>query len=108
MRVFCYYDVSGSVSKATAERFFSEAMRRRASIEHTEWLEFFFDMEVHTQEEYLSNPRLGCGGTDSKCVVEHWRTHAKPGDALLVITDGYIPPFPEMPESGHFEVVAVQ
>lgn len=107
MRVFVYYDVSGSVTMEEIRRFVIEAERRRDRFNHDEWLEFGFDIDVYPFEEWRNGRRTGLGGTDSQSVHEHWCANANPEDAFLLLTDGYMPAMQIPPGHGPAAVVIV-
>lgn len=100
MRVFVYYDVSGSIPDEYLNKFFFEAAWRQSCMVYDEWLEFGFDIDVYPFEEFLDGRRARGGGTDSNAVYEHWCANANPEDAFLLLTDGHMPPMKLIPGHG--------
>lgn len=109
MRVFVYYDVSGSIPEELLNRFLFEAEWRRSILDHDEWLEFGFDTSVFPFQEFIDPEKMiGCGGTSSQAVYDHWVAHAQPEDGFLLLTDGYIPPMKIIPGHGPVEFVVIE
>lgn len=108
MRVFCYYDVSGSVSLEMLKRFFNEAYKRKTQLgDNVEWLEFCFDcLDVWAMGD-LSDIRRG-GGSDLRPALNHWNLHKNDGDAIVIFTDGYVPKVEFDDSNPHSEIVVIQ
>ena len=107
MRVFVYYDVSGSIPTKLLNEMFFEAEWRRSCMEYDEWKEFTFDSRVLTFDEYLDGPYQGGGGTDSMAVYKHWCENSNSDDAFLLLTDGCMAPMPLIPGGGPAAFVIV-
>lgn len=104
MKVFVYYDVSGSVPEELFNKFLFEAAWRKSQLRDVEWHEFCFDHKVRPLKGNAW-PNYGGGGTDIDAVREHFLSHAGEGDGLLIFSDGYIPELGPIPDHHPMELV---
>lgn len=100
MKVFIYYDVSGSVPPALLEKFVAAGRVRAAQLDPKETKEFAFSWEVF---EFGDPQKYLIGGTDTRAVREHFLKEASPGDWLLLYSDGYLPEMEPLPEGYTYE-----
>lgn len=105
MKVFVYYDVSGSVPEELFNRFLFEAEWRKSQLRNVEWREFCFDHKVRPLEGNAWPNYGGGGGTDIDAVREHFLSHAEEGDGLLIFSDGYILKMEPIPDCHPVELV---
>lgn len=102
MRVFIYYDLSGSVSETLFNKFEAEAGLRKSQLQNVEFEEFCFSYEVMAKANSFG--RLH-GGTDVGVVRKHFLEHASKGDALWLFSDGYHEVMESLPDGYNSEFV---
>lgn len=105
MKVFVYYDVSGSVPEELFNKFLFEAEWRKSQFGDVEWSEFCFDHEVRPFDMVYADTSPFVGGTDIDAVREHFLSLAEVGDRILVLSDGYIPEMKPLPTYHPMEMV---
>lgn len=105
MKVFIYYDFSGSISPTLFDKFEAEAGLRKVQLSEAEFIEFCFSHEVVPRAAMAG---MFPGGTNVRVVREHFLEHASKGDLLLLFSDGYHEAIESLPDGYNSEFVHLE
>lgn len=92
-KVYAFIDVSGSISDEEWNRFVSELVRPLKNIELQVIIwddDIREEVKIRSKAQLLKLKPKGYGGTDFYPVIQKYRKIVKPGDLMVVFTDGYI------------------
>lgn len=120
MKLSIFYDVSGAIDDDQMNKYLFEAEWRKAMFPHTECHEYCFANGVLSLDDYLNEDILcaveehtrfindGSGGIDVDYLWHCLAEAAEDGNAVIILTDGNMPPMKLVPGHGPFEIVNVR